>query len=155
MNVLNSYQAFEMSFIIDHKQLFDAMFLQFYLRFVEGSSHRNSDQRLRRHRLRDRNICMGFKSQIAVRDYSDKASVFINYRNAADAPTLHYVESLGNQSRIADRYRVDDHSRFASFYFVDLFGPLLDRKIFVDDTDAALLRESDRECCFGNGVHCR
>ena len=46
---------------------------------------------------------------------------------------------------VDDRYRIDDHPRLAAFYLIDLFGLLLDRKILVDDADAALLGKRDGE----------
>ena len=66
-----------------------------------------------------------------------------------------YGQTVEALSRVDDRYRIDDHSGFAPLDLVDLFRLLLDRVIFVNDTDSALLCQGDSECGFGHCVHRR
>ena len=53
----------------------------------------------------------------------------------------------------AHGHRVDDHPGFAALHLVDLRRLEVDRQVLVDDAEAALLRERDRQPRLGHGVH--
>ena len=55
----------------------------------------------------------------------------------------------------ADGRRVADNAVGRAFDLRDFFRLNVDRKVFVDNADAAFLRERDRQTAFGNGVHRR
>src|SRR6185503_9574412 len=54
-----------------------------------------------------------------------------------------------------NRYRIDDHSRFRSLYFIDFLRLTFDTQVFMDHAYAALLRECDGERTFSHCVHRR
>ena len=79
--------------------------------------------------------------------------VFVDYRDAADVITLHHVERFAHRTVLPDGHRIDDHAGFRSFHFVDFFGLPFDAQVLMNHADAALLRDSNRQGRFGDGVH--
>ncbi len=141
--------------VIDDEQLLNAMFLQNCLGLFERGADGNRDERLLGHHFRDRNVETRFKTQIAISDDADEMTVFVHNRHAADVKTLHHLERFAHRTIGTDRNRIDDHSRFRAFYFIDFFGLPFDGQVLVNDADAALLRERDCQGCFSHGVHRR
>src|SRR5580765_4636806 len=144
-----------MAFIIDDKEFFDPVLLEFYFCFIECCADRNRYQRLRRHHFGNGNIVTVLKPEISVCNDPNQPSVLVYHRNATDTKSAHYIKGLRNKSLVADSYGIYDHPRFASFYFVDLFGLLSDRKVLMDHSNAALLRQCNGESSLGDSIHCR
>ena len=82
----------------------------------------------------------GFETEIAICNDADEQFVFIHDRNAADLETAHYRQSVRHEGVLIYRHRIDDHAGFTAFNFINLFGLLLNRKIFMDHADTAGLR---------------
>ena len=110
LNVFDRDQSFQMAVVIDNQQLLDTMFLQLYFGFIECGANRNGNKRLRRHYLRDRNICSRFETEIAVRDNADEQTVCVGDGNAADLETAHDRQRVRDESVLFDRNGIDDHS---------------------------------------------
>ena len=138
---------------IDHQKLFDAMFLENCFGLIQSRADGNRHQRLFGHHFRDRQLESFFKSKIAIRDNAHQVAVFINHRHAADVITLHHVERFAHRAVLPDRHRIHDHAGFRAFHFVDFFGLPFDTQVLMNYADAALLRDSDRQRRFGDGVH--
>ena len=53
------------------------------------------------------------------------------------------------------RDRIDNHTAFGFFDLGNFVGLLLHGQVFMDDTDAALLRHGNGGLGLGNGIHGR
>src|SRR5271165_1518651 len=152
LNVLDRDQPFESELIVDHQQLFHAMFVQNLFRFFERGANRNRDQMILGHHLGNGQIEARLKAQIAVGQNAHQLAVFSD-RDAGDAEAAHQLQRVGNPLVGVNGDRVDDHAAFAAFYLVDLFRLPVDRKILVNDADAALLGQRDRQMGLRYGIH--
>ena len=153
LNVFDGNQALQVFVIIDDQKFFDAMFLQNCLGLIQRRANRNGDQRLLRHNLRNRQFKSSFESQITIGYDADQVAVFIDHGHAADVIALHHVQRFTHRTILSNRHRIDNHSGFGAFHFVDFFSLALDTEIFVNDADATLLGDRDRQRRFGHSVH--
>ena len=76
-------------------------------------------------------------------------------RDARDLVVRHQLERVADERVGRQRDRLDDHPGLGALHLVDLGDLVLDREVAVDDADAALARERDREPRLGDGVHRR
>ena len=76
LNVLHRDQALERVLIVHHQQLLHAMPVQDLLRFLERSAHRDRDQILLGHHLRDRQVIAGLEAQVAIGKNANQLSAF-------------------------------------------------------------------------------
>ena len=81
--------------------------------------------------------------------------VVVRDRDAGDAVARHQLERLGDGRVGRERDGLDDHPGLRALHLVDLGDLVLDREVAVDDPDAALAGERDREPRLGDGVHRR
>src|SRR2546423_863259 len=151
--VFDRDETFEVLVVVNDEKLFDAVLLQDDLGLVERRADGDGDERLRRHDLGDRDVEARLEAKVAVGDDADEVSVFVNDGDAADFITLHDCQSLVHGAVGAYGDGVNDHPRLGALHAVNLFGLPLDWKIFVDDADAALLRDGDGEAALRHRVH--
>ena len=76
-------------------------------------------------------------------------------RHAGHLVVRHQLERVADERVGRQRDRLDDHPRLGALHLVDLGDLVLDREVAVDDADAALARERDREPRLGDRVHRR
>ena len=76
-------------------------------------------------------------------------------RDAGDLVVRHERERVADEGVGRKRDGLDDHARLRALHLVDLGRLVVDREVAVDDADAALARERDREARLGDGVHRR
>ena len=95
-----------------------------------------------------------FEAQIAIGQNADELSM-TRHGNARDPIALHQFERVGDLLFRLDRDRIDDHAALSALYAVDFFRLTLDAHVLVDDADAALLGQRDREVRLGHRVHGR
>jgi hypothetical protein len=77
-------------------------------------------------------------------------------REARDAARLRELDHLAHLHVRRHGDRVAQDARFVALDARHLGRLLLGREVLVDDADAALLRQGDRQACFGHGIHrCR
>jgi len=155
LNVLDRYQALEPVVVIDHQQLLDAVSLKDCFGFVEGSAHGHGDQVVFRHRLADRQIEPRLEPQIAIGENPHQMSVFLDDRDTRDPITFHHFDGFRDWMIGGHRNRIDYHSGLAAFYFVDFVALVIDGKILMNHSNAALLRDSDRQMRFSHSIHRR
>ena len=106
------------------------------------------------HDARRRLIEIRLEAQIAIGDDADDA-LAVDDGQSGDPMPSRQREDFAHRHRRRNRDRVLDH---AAFEALDLrhFGRLLrGRHVLVHYTQAAFLRDGDREPGFGDGVHCR
>ena len=72
LNVLDGDQTLEHVMVVHHQQLFDAVPVQDRLRLLQRGAHRNGNQVLLGHHLRDRQIEARFKAQVAIGENADQ-----------------------------------------------------------------------------------
>src|SRR5215204_692312 len=120
LNIFDGDQSLQVPIVVNDQKLFDPVFLQFDLRFVQRRTDWHSYQRLRRHHFRDWNIETRFESQIAISDNAHQKARRIDNRYAADLEPAHDVERLRNDRAIDDRNGIDDHTGLTSFDLIDL-----------------------------------
>ena len=154
LNVLDRDQALEGVLVVHHQQFLHAVMVQNLLGLFERGAHRNRDQILLGHHVGDRQIVAGFESQIAIGQDSDQPPV-LGHRHAGDAIALHQRQRVGNLELRLDGDGVDDHAAFTALHAVHFFGLPLDGHVAMDDSDAALLRQRDREVRLGDRIHGR
>ena len=152
LNVLDGDESLEHVLVVDHQQLFDAMAVQDLLRLLERGADRDGDQVLLGHHFGDWDVGAGLKSQIAIGEDADQLAV-LGHRHARDPVAPHDFERIGYFLVGRDGHRVDDHPALTALDAVDLLGLAVDGHVAMDDADAPLLGERDRQVRFGHGVH--
>ena len=75
------------------------------------------------------------------------------HRQARDVEALHDLERLGDRLLGLNRHRIDDHAALGLLHLLDLERLRSDRKVPVDDAEAALLRHGDGRAGLGHRVH--
>src|SRR5215467_15678061 len=71
LNILYGNQALEVVPVIDNKQLFNPVFVQDFLRFLQSCSYWHRDQVFLGHYFTDRDVEASFEAQVAVRQNTD------------------------------------------------------------------------------------
>ena len=78
---------------------------------------------------------------------------FLRDRDAGNLVVRHQLHGVFDLLIGRHGDRIHDHAAFRPFHLVDFGSLSFDRRVLVNDADAALLGERDREARFGNGVH--
>ena len=156
LDVLDGDQPDEPPLAVDDGQLLDAVAVQDVLGLLEGHLAADRDQVLPGHEQRDRPLEVVLEAQVAVREDADEpAALVLDDRHARDAVLAHQLHRLADRPLRGDRDRVDDHPALGALDLVDLERLHARREVLVDDADAALLREGDRQARLGHRVHRR
>ena len=127
-----------------------------FFRRIERRADRNRDEVFTRHHGGNRSVDVGLEPQIAVGENSDQPAFFVpafGNRHARDAVLLHELERFVDAVIGRERNRIDDHAALRSLHAIDFRRLLFNRKVLVDDADAAVLRHGNRQPGFGHGVH--
>ena len=136
-------------------QLLDLVAVEDRLGLGERRADGRRDQVARRHQRGHRLRHVVLEAQVAVREDADEHVVAVRDRDAADVVAAHQRERVRHERVGTQRHRLDDHARLAALHLVDLGDLIRDREVAVDDAEAALARERDREARLGHGVHRR
>ncbi len=111
------------------------------------------DEVARRHQRRHRLLDVVLEAEIAVRQDPDEHPVVVGDRDAGDLVPRHQLERLADERGRRQRHRLDDHPRLGALHLVHLGDLLLDGQVAVEDADAALAGERDREPRLRHRVH--
>ena len=152
LDVLDGDQALEIELVVYHQKFLHAVLVEDGFGLLESSAHGDRDQILLGHHFGDGKVEAVLEAQIAIGENADEFPLFGD-RNARDPIALHQGLRSGDGGFRADGDGVDDHAAFTAFDAVDFFGLAGDRQVAVDDSNAALLRQSDREVRLGDGIH--
>ena len=152
-DVLDRDEPPEVVFLVDDRQLFDAVMAQDLLGLLQRRADLAGDEPLARHDLGDLAAEVFFKFHVAVGDDADELVLLVHDRNAGDAVFRH--QRLGVAERFVRRQRegIGDDAVFRALDQIDLLGLHVDRHVLMDDADAALARDGDGHAVLGDGVH--
>src|SRR5690349_4792259 len=152
-DVLDGDQALEEALLIDDRQLFDAVFRENALGFIERCADRRRDQLLLGHDVPNRPVELPLELEIAIGDDADQLAGAVDDRHAGNLEAHHQLLRFAQRAVGAERDRVHDHPRFATLYAVYLGRLAVDRHVLVDHADPTQPRHADRHLGFGDGVH--
>ena len=93
LNVLDGNEALEVEVLIHDEEFFDAVLLQDFFGVLERRAHRNRDQIVLRHHVRNRHIVAVLKPQIAIRENTHQLAVFRHW-HAGNAVALHHIQRV-------------------------------------------------------------
>ena len=124
------------------------------LGFLQRGVDRRCNQVLPGHVLVNGPVQVLDKPHVAVGQDADQLAL-LGDRDARDVIARHQFFRLAQQRTGRQRDRVDNHARFRALDLVDLFGLVHGAHVAVDDPDAALSGQRDRQAGLGHGVHGR
>ena len=140
--------------LIDDRQFFDPMLVQYLASLFQARPFRRRDQLVSLHDLRDLQIHPGFEPQIAIRENTDQYLVFRD-GNPRNPVFRHQRVGIANRLIGRDRDRVENHSALGFLYPV-YFGRLIHRRQHsMNNPEAALAGYGDGQTEFGDGIHGR
>ena len=96
LDVLDGDEALQLSGLIDHEDLLDAMLVEQPLGILERRPDGDRDEILRGHDVADRDVGSRLESQIPVGQDADQATLVVRDRNTGDPIPGHDGESLGD-----------------------------------------------------------
>ena len=133
------------------------MLMQNAFRFIEGGADRRGDQRVAGHELADGLAKIGGfgEARVAIAEDADQAPLLVDDGHAADVELAHQVFGVLQGGGGRQRHRIDDHARLGAFHFFHLGGLLRGRHVAMDDADAALACQRNRQPRFGDCIHRR
>ena len=158
LDVLDGDQALEPVVRVHDQELLDLVAVEHLAGRVERGADRHGDEVLLRHDLGDRPVGVHLESQIPIGENADEPAFLaavIGDGHAADPVALHQFEGLVDAVPRRERDRVHDHAALRSLDAIDFRRLFLDAEILVDDADAALLRDRNRQPVLGHRVHRR
>ena len=153
LDVLDGDEPAQAAVCVDDGELLDLVAVEDLLGLRERRPDRRGDEVARGHERRDGLVDVVLEAEVAVREDPDEDPVVVGDRDARDLVVRHELERLADERVGRQRHRLDDHPRLGALDLVDLRHLRLDREVAMDDADAALARERDREARLGHGVH--
>ena len=94
----------------------------------------------------------GFKTQVTTGHDADHLAA-IDHRKAGHAQLVAQGHDLAHRGGGCDDHWIAQHAGFVTLDLGDLGGLFLRREVFVDDANAALLRDGNGQARFGHRVH--
>ena len=155
LDVLHGDEPAQMAVGVDDRELLDLVAMEDLLGLRERRPHRSGDEVARGHERRDELVDVVLEAKVAIREDPDEDPVVVGDRDARDLVVRHELERHADGRVGRQRHRLDDHPRLRALDLVDLRDLRLDREVAVDDADAALACERDREARLGHRVHRR
>ena len=156
LDVLDGDEPAQLSVGVDDRQLLDLVPAEDRPPPPRASCRSGAVTRLRAVISADTGCCdVVLEAQVAVGEDADEDAVLVGDRDAGDLVAGHQLERLAHERVGRERDGLDDHPRLGALHLVDLGDLILDREVAVDDADAALARERDREPRLGDRVHRR
>ena len=153
LEILGRDHALQFEVVVDDQHLLDAVLVQQPQNFLIRRAFAHRDEPLlRRHDFGNRRVELRLETDVATRNDANRHAV-VDDRHAGDAHGARQLEDLADRHVGRHRDRVAHHARLELLDHQDLPGLLLDGHVLVDDADAALLCQRDRESRFRHGVH--
>ncbi len=154
-NILVGDQSDQLSILIDYRQFFNFMPLQNILRLLKRRTRRRGYQVFTGHQIGNRPIVARLKTQVAIRQNADQLVFFIHNGNPANLKLLHQLQCIAYAGIHFQRHRIDDHAAFRALHVTNLLRLPLDGHVFMDNANAALARDCNRQPTIGHRIHRR
>ena len=152
-NVLHRDQAAQLEAVLHDQHALEPMLVQELSRFLRACPFLDVYQPIARsHDGAHRLVEVGLEAIVAVRDHADHFAL-LHDRESRHPMLLREREELSHRDIGRYRHRVAEHPRLVALHFGNFRGLLLGGEILVDEADAALLRDGDRERRLGHRVH--
>jgi len=152
--VLEGDEPAQFSGFIDNRKLLNLVTLKNNFSLFERGSNRRGDEVLRGHDVRDLQLSIRLKAQIAVCENTHQLFIPHDW-NARDTELRHQVENIADSFICCQGDRVKNHSAFRPLHLVDFFCLFRDGHIFVDDADTSFASECDSHLGFRYRIHSR
>jgi hypothetical protein len=152
-HILDGDETAQFPVVIDHQYALKAVLVHELPRFVQASAFLDRNHAVgRRHDLRHWLIQIAFEAQITVGDNTHHALVFHDWQPgelmlARQPHHITHAHARRNGNRILE------HAGFIALDLDHLGRLLLDRKILVNNADAAFLSQRDGQTSLGHGIH--
>src|SRR6266581_2410664 len=154
-NVLDRDQAAQLEAVAHDQHALQTMLVQELARLLRACAFLDVHQPIARgHDGAHRLVEVGLETVVAVRDHADDLAL-LDDRKSRHPVLLREREELADRDLGCHRHRIAEHPGFVALDLGDLRGLLLGGEILVDDADAALLRDGDRERRLGDRIHRR
>ncbi len=156
LNVFDRNHALKMERLINHQQFFNAVFVQQLdnLGFF-GSGHHRHQLLFWGHHRGDRLIQTGFKTHIAVSDNPHQIFT-LHHRHTREVVISGQLQQLTDGGLFGGGDGIGDHTALEFFHLADFVGLLFGGHVLMDDANATLLRQGNRQTGFSHGIHrCR
>src|SRR3990167_365323 len=152
--VLHRNKSAESEFLIYHRELFNPVLVEEFLRFFErGPFTHRYEPLLRGHDLFDVKIEVLLETQVPESHYSKEGVVVLRDREARDVLLEHDFESVRDLVFGTYGERVYYHSALVLFYPFHLGRLILNLQVPVYDSDTAFLGHGYRRARFRDGIH--
>ena len=152
-NVFVCHEPDELAVGVDNRQFLDFVALENVGCLLKVCRRIRGDEVLARHDLADGAGVVAFEAEIAVCDYANEISVFVDYGDTADMILAHHAQGVGNHAALKDGDGIVDHAVFGAFHVLNLACLFLDRHVFVDDSQTAFAGYGNGKLRFCHSVH--
>ncbi|KAF5037374.1 hypothetical protein DSECCO2_565270 [anaerobic digester metagenome] len=152
LDVLDGNEPAQLAVFVHHQQLFDAVFVQVVLGFLERRAHRHGLEVFPGHDVADLGHGVLDEAHVAVGDDADEG-VAVDHGQARDAVFAHDHQRLlhGHVGRHGDGR--DDHAGFGLLDLLHLEPLLGDGHVLVHHADPAAAGQGNGHAGLGDGIH--
>ena len=145
----------ELAVGIDNGQFLDFMTLEYIGSLLEGCAKRGCHKVVASHHLIDTAALVALETQVAVGNYTDQFAALVDHGNTTDVVLAHHAEGIGYRRTFEYGDGVVNHAVFSTLYGMYLAGLLLNRHVFMDNTQATLTGNGNGKLALGNRIHRR
>ena len=152
LNILYGNKSSQIIVLIDHQKFFHAVLVEYLLGFFQGRADGDGDQVFLGHHVFHRQVEAVLKAQVAVGQDAHQLAV-LGDGHAGNLVLLHDFERVGDAVLGADGDGIDDHAAFRALHLIHFQRLLGNRHAAMNNADAALLRQGNRQARFRDRVH--
>ncbi len=155
-DVFNGKEAFELALFVHNRQFLDAVFMQELLRVFRGGADGHGDQPLLRgHDGGDGDRKILLEAHVPVGENAHQCSGVIGDGDARDMIPRHQLLGIVKGMPRRQGKGVGDDAGLGPLDAVHLGRLVFRGEVFVNDADAAFLRDGDGQPRFRDGIHGR
>ena len=152
LNILYGNKPAQIIGIIYNQEFFHAMLVQHPLGFFQGRSHGDGDEVVLGHHVFHQQVDALLEAQVAIGQDSHQFAR-LGDGHAGNLVLLHDFQRVGDAVLGTDSDGIDDHAAFRALHLIHFQRLLGDGHAAVDNPDAALLRQGNRQARFRDRVH--
>ena len=152
LNILYGNESTKIIGLIDNQKFFHAVLVQHLLGFFQGRAHGDGDQVVLGHHLFHGQVEAVLEAQVAVGEDAHQLAL-LGDGHAGNLVLFHDFQRIGDPVLGADGDGIDNHAAFRALHLIHFQRLLGNRHAAVHDSDAALLRQGNRQARFRDRVH--